>query len=85
MKCVCEYCNIIFENKRHSKFCSRNCRTKFAYHKKNTEAIMYITNRTNEEKKNIKNEYFRNKYKNDKKFREYMKNKRKEYYKKEGK
>lgn len=81
MKCVCEYCKEIFENKRESKFCSRNCRTKYHYHKTHANSITYITGKTDEEKRIEKNEYFKNKYRNDEKFREYMNEKRRKYYK----
>lgn len=81
---VCEYCHKEFEHKRATKFCSRNCRTKDAYHKKHPDAVKYVKGRSAEERKEIARAYQKNKYDSDKEYKEYMKMKRKEYYKKEG-
>ena len=77
----CEYCGKEFAYKNSlAKYCSLNCRCNATYHRKNPNAVNYVMGRTEEEKKKYKASYQRNKYHQDKKFREYHKKIRMESY-----
>lgn len=79
---TCEYCGKNFVAKSSlARYCSHNCRIKGYYHQKNPDAKKYILGKSDEEKQQQYNEYFRKYYKDNIKYREEQKARRRQYYK----
>ena len=83
MERKCQYCGRKLSDKKNkkAKYCDTNCRTKACYNRKNPNAVAYNTNKTEEQKRQEHNKYWRELYKNNAEFREKHKQKRRERYK----